>query len=290
MVGEHRVEDEYQREQDALAELKTMTNWGRWGDNDERGTLNLVTAEVVRNAVTLVKRGLVFALGEPIGTGSPRFVTLPGPEHFMKSVEVLDEAWGEPVQVAVDGLALPAIHGVCTHIDALCHVGAGGGKLFNGFDQSAVGTSGTDRLGIENAPGIVTRGVLLDIARLKGLDSLPSHYLINAADIEEAARAGGVTIKSGDAVLVRTGWRKFAHNPQEWSWSQPGIGPSAALYLARRDVCLIGADNLAVEVVSRDREAVDPRVSAGFVNRLHPRLMGDLGIYLLELLVLDWLE
>jgi kynurenine formamidase len=274
-----------------LRVLEGMSNWGKWGEDDQRGSLNNITPAVVRRSASLVKTGAVVCLGELIqrGTDSPAYFGSARPLHFMTSIGVSEAAWGEPVQSATDGLVLGAIHGGVTHIDTFSHIGRRGGKLYNGFDQAVVTPSGAKRLGVETVGGIVTRGVLLDIAGLRGLDSLNSDDLISDDDLINACEQAGLDIEPGDAVLVRTGWRRrYRESPSSWGTVQPGIGPSAALLLAKRDIALVGSDTLSVEAynLATDKSG-DPRAEAGLVNRLHPRLIADLGIPLVELMNLD---
>lgn len=274
-------------EGEALAELRKLSNEGRWGAEDERGTLNLLTPEVVRRSAQLVKQGRVYPLGEVIGApDSPRI--LEAPQHDMRIGR--SPNFGDPVQSATDGVTFGFIHGSVTHVDALCHVAGVDGKVYNGFDESVVDLTGANRVGIENVDGMVTRGVLLDLAGLRGVDHLPAEYVVGEEDIVEAAGAAGVEIETGDAVLLRTGFRSvFLEDFDRYRSRQPGIGASAALHLVRRDVCLIGADTIAVEAMNLvpDTLADDPRAAAGMTNRLHPHLLRHIGLYLLELLNLD---
>jgi kynurenine formamidase len=278
-------------EEAALRELGAMSNWGRWGPDDERGTLNLVTPEVTQRAAGLVRTGRVYPLGNPIRPGAPAHGPAPRPVHFMSmdggDWAITPDADTPDQKPVTDGLLLPGLHATMTHLDALCHMWTGD-RLYNGFNERVVRSGGAQRLGIENVAGVVTRGLLLDVARLHGVEHLAGDDLVTAGDLERAAEAAGVAIEAGDAVLVRTGWRAVhARDPERYSILQPGLGPSAGLLLARRDVAMAGADNTAVQAWGGFRNPVpgDPR--AGLTDLLHIPFLRNLGIHLLEMLDLD---
>jgi kynurenine formamidase len=273
-------------EQAALAELRTLTNWGRWGADDEIGTLNLVTPEVIRTSAGLVRRGVVFPLGEFLGRGTRRLGSVPAPLHFMTAADSMP-LFGEPTTVTLDGLVINSTHGSTTHVDALCHVSGYAGSFYNGTPADAIDYAGARRLDIAKVRGVTTRGVLLDVARLRDVEAMDTYDVVTADDLERAAVSAGVEVGAGDAVLIRTGWpNAYEGDGVGWYREAPGIGPSAALWLARRDVALIGSDNGGVECVNvlRDK-AGDPR--AEIVQSLHPLLLANLGIHLLELLNLE---
>ena len=277
-------------EERSLAELNKLSNWGRWGADDQRGALNLVTADAVRKATARVKRGEVIPLAGRISRFAPGLAGAPPSMHFMTrdggdAAAAPDET---PFQAAVDALVINYIHGTGTHIDALCHMWIDH-RMYNDFSGNYVRSAGALRLGIEHFEGIVTRGVMLDVAAVRGVPALEADDLVTDADLIAAAQAASVTIEPGDAIIVRTGWLStFAGDAVTWSRLQPGLGPSAALFLAKRDVCLVGCDNIAVEAWGGPPNNLlksDPR--AGLTNCLHIPLLRNLGIYLLELLDLE---
>jgi kynurenine formamidase len=283
------------QEEKALEELRSLTNWKKWGDADERGALNYITPEVVVRAASSVRTGRTFPLGQLLRPDrAPALRGRPAPMHFME-IDGGDFAAGHQThgdgRFAADVVVLP-VHGVTTHVDALCHIWAGD-ELYNGFKGNLVRSYGGLRLGVENIGAIVTGGVLLDIARYRGVDVLDADDLISEDDVSGCAKQQGVEMQSGDAVLIRTGWpRVFAEDPDRYSAMQPGVGPSAALALANAEVSLIGCDNSAVNGFSgpmpgerRDSSRpVDPRQG---LNDLHLPLIRNLGMYLLELLNLE---
>lgn len=279
-----------EREIAAYEELMARSNWGRWGGDDERGALHTVTPEAMRRGRDTVRTGRVYALGALVADpASPRAEAVPVPQLFM----LMDGGdWatgagkrGGSAHYASDAISIQ-VHGATTHVDALCHSWQGD-QLYNGFSSHTISSSGAMRLGIEKFGGLVTRGVLLDMAGFRGKDVLEPNDLITAEDVTDCAKAEGVTIAAGDAVLVRTGWCKsYAVDPTRYTRMQPGLGPSAGLFLAKRDIVLLGADNPSVQA-SSDYPVRDSRGSTKRFTDLHTPYLRNLGIYLLEMLALD---
>ena len=119
--------------------------------------------------------------------------------------------------------------------------------MYNGFRGDAVRSYGATKLGVERFEGLVTRGVMIDLPALAGVEALPADFLVTADHIESALERQSMTIERGDAVLVRTGWSEtFKTDPERYGGLQPGVGASAGLMLADRGICLLGADNVAV--------------------------------------------
>lgn len=170
-------------------------------------------------------------------------------------------------------------HGAPT-IDAIGHISKDG-KLFGGADaESNEGPAGLATLGIETYPAdkFVNRGVLLDVARYKGVDVLEPGYEITAADLEATAAAAGVEVKRGDSVLIRTGFGSYYDgNRAMYEGARPGPGADAAGWLAGKEVFLTGADQMSYEVVPVD----------GSVFPVHRMLIAEHGIYLIENLNLE---
>lgn len=256
------------------------SNWGRWGDDDECGALNLLTPERVAAAARLVRTGRVFQLGLPIQpTGVPYFPHRPPALHLMAR-DGGDYAAGargrSDIGTADDYLGL-ATHGT-THVDALCHLWYGD-AMWNGFSPSEVRSSGAARNGIDKIPPIVGRGVLLDLTGAAGREHLEPGHGIGPDELEACARAQGVEVGPGDVLLLRTGWlRMFALDEPTYHSNQPGITAETVPWLVARDVVAVGADNGAVEQYP----------SPGEVNMpVHRSLIRDYGVHLMELLVLD---
>src|SRR4051794_20233631 len=147
-------------------------------------------------------------------------------------------------QFAEDTVVLP-LH-IGTHIDALCHAWYDD-ALYNGFPGSGTrSTSGATRCGIDKMGPIVGRGVLLDIVALRG-GPLPDGAVIGAADLARAAKASGTAVGKGDIVLIRTGWAENQMRQAKVSFdAEPGLDLEAGLWLAEREIAVLGADNFAV--------------------------------------------
>ena len=253
-------------------------SWGRWGAGDEIGAPNLIGPEQVRLAASLVRTGQIFSLGQPISDRLPVPGHRAGIMHFMGR-DGGDYAAGakQPggFQFAEDTLVLPLHLG--THIDALCHAWCDD-CLYNGFPGNTVrSTTRALRCGVEKMPPLVTRGVLLDVVRLRGAVVAPGEF-IGRAELEAAAAQAGVTLRDGDAVLIRTGWMESQDFRQGVDFNrEPGIDVEAGLWLAESGVAMIGADNFAIETLPFPEGTVFP---------VHQRLIRDYGIPLLENMVL----
>jgi long-chain acyl-CoA synthetase len=282
-----------ERELAAAAELAGRSNWGRWGADDQRGALNLVDGEAMRRGASMVREGRLYRLGQDIRESNvPMMDGRPSPQHFMSfdggdfAAGFRWNALGDDRCFAEDTVVIP-VHGVTTHLDALCHQWAEE-EMYNGFRGDAVRSYGATKLGVERFEGLATRGVMIDLPALAGVDALPADFLVTADHLEAALERQGVTVESGDAVLVRTGWPEtFKTDPERYGGLQPGVGASAGLLLADRGICLLGADNVAVNPHNgfdgfANTSIEDPRTKYRY--DLHIPFLRNLGIYLLELL------
>ena len=216
---------------DALFE--EVKNWGRWGADDELGTANLITEEKSRAAAALVKRGLTVSLSHnPMADEAPD-----NPDSAFNHT-MAESLRSDTIEFSYHG------YGV-SHLDALCHI-YHKGQMYNGYSPEASSVEdGCGKLGIENLKqGIVSRGVLLDIPRLKGVDSLGPGTPIYTEDIEAWLDQAGVTMEPGDVVLLRTGrWaRREAEGPWPLSGNSAGIHASVIRWIREHDVALFGSD------------------------------------------------
>lgn len=253
--------------------------WGRWGADDEAGALNHIDLAKVRNAASLVGKGRVISLAQPLSSKTPVPQHRAGLQHYMGRDGGDYAAGGKRpggFQFSEDTVVMPMHTG--THIDALCHVWYDN-ELYNGFSGDTVrSTYGGKHCGIDKMPPIVSRGVLLDLVRLKG-KTLPDGQAITRSDLEDAASQAQVSIEPGDVVLLRTGWLERNINAVNVDFNvEPGINLEAAEWLAKAGVAVIGADNFAVEALP---------FPEGMVFPVHQRLIRDFGIPLLEGAVLD---
>jgi kynurenine formamidase len=222
----------------------SLSNWGRWGADDQLGALNLITPEVTAAAAALVRSGrrvsCARALDTRPSTDNPSPAT-----HHMTGTDT--EGYG------ADYLAL-APHGFATsHLDALCHI-FHEGHLYNGYPTATVTAHGASKLGIHHLrEGIVTRGVLLDIPALLGREALEPGTPIYPDELEAAEQAAGLTVRSGDALLVRTGrWRwRATHGAWEASSLLAGLDAACLPWLRARDVATLGSDGVSDVLPSR---------------------------------------
>jgi kynurenine formamidase len=250
-----------------------VSNWGRWGADDERGTLNLITAEHVARAAGLVRRGKVYSLAVPLAPDAPAGRRYPVRHHT--SIYAKRRA---PLGAADDRIELYT-HGT-THIDALSHIFYDN-RLYNGYraDETLDRQRGAGKNGMHNVGALVGRGVLLDVAGHRAVDHLGLNEEITPDELDACARAQGVEIRAGDVVLIRTGWlRVFSEDRALFEAGEPGPGGRAAAWFRAHDLCALGADNRAVETFAWPASTPVP---------LHVAVVRDLGGYLMELLNLE---
>ena len=263
---------EHSREPSAKADgqpISALSNWGRWGSEDERGAANFVDESTVLQACSEPTHGRVYSLGIPIRATAPVTPGRMPPLHLM-AVDGGDyAALGRDDEGSADDYLLLATHGT-THIDALSHMWYGG-QLYNGFPYTAVRSSGAARCGIDKLGGVVTRGILLDFADRP----TATEGVIACADVEAYLREEEIELGRGDALLFRTGWIEARLAGGDCS-SSPVVGADLAKLVAKHDVSLVAADN----------EAVERTAGPGEYPPLHRALIRDLGVYLLELLIL----
>ena len=252
--------------------------WQRWGKGDERGALNHIGSMQIQEAAALARSGRVLSLAQTLSSRTPVPHHRAQVQHFMGR-DGGDYAAGARrpggFQFAEDTVLLP-LH-VGTHIDALCHAWYDD-ALYNGFPGNGTrSSSGATRCGIDKMGPVVGRGLLLDVAGVQG-DLLRDGAAIGPRDLEQAAKRAGIAVGQGDIVLIRTGWAERPGRADYVSFDgEPGLDVDAALWLAEREIAVLGADNFAVEVIPFAEGAVFP---------VHQRLIRDFGVPLLEGLVL----
>jgi kynurenine formamidase len=227
-----------------------ISNWGRWGADDQRGTLNLITPDAVRRGAAAVRTGVTFALSIPYSADGPQTGVIPGrinPQHTMLAVNA--PYTGDIADFCTSDDAVEMGIQAATHWDGLAHVGYEG-KLYNDVPFEAVTDAGASKLGIEHFGGIVSRGVLLDIARLRAVEYFDEGYAITGDDLGEAASAAGLTVESGDVVLVRTGQMEWLRRGDKARFGDPspGLGTGALEWLHDNEIAAIATDTLVFEV------------------------------------------
>jgi len=230
--------------EEILAFHTTLSNWGRFGPHDQLGTLNLITPEKRAAAARLVRSGRTVSTGRPLPTEPSIENPTPVAHHMIGTVT---EGWG------ADYFAI-ASHGFATsHIDALCHI-FHEGKLYNGYPSERVTAHGALELGIhELRNGVVSRGVLLDIPRVRGVKYLEAGEPIFPDDLERAEQDAHLRVESGDLLLVRTG--RWALHQVRGPWdprvSSAGLDASCLPWLHARGVALLGCDGVSDVLPSR---------------------------------------
>jgi kynurenine formamidase len=251
----------------------------KWGAADERGSANHMTPETVLRATRLIRDGKVYELGKVLEAAIPKF----GVRQYAILTQRTGGPGGRNNVIGNEEVVITELGQVGTQFDGLPHIGIGA-DLYNCNKNDAIATrNGFTKLGVEKVGALMTRGVMLDIAALKGQDILPAAYEITVADLEEAAQKQGTPIGKTDAVLVRTGWgRHYVVNNAVFNSGQPGIGVGAAEWLASRDIMLVGSDNWGIEVFPNpDKELRFP---------VHQIMLTVNGIYQIENMDLEGLS
>jgi len=259
-----------------------LSNWGRWGGDDQRGTLNFITPERIVEAARLVRTGKTFELSIPVGADGPQ-TGLGGrvnPLHFMTVMPTDDLHLSGGINISDDFISMP-LQGA-TQWDSLAHVGYDDLFYNNVPVGSVMALGGASRNAIDNAlPGIVGRGVLVDIARFRGVEWLQAGEAIEPDELDAALAAQGVSVGSGDVLALRTGWRRKAivDGWENWMAGNPGLGLACATWLHDKEVGAVVSDNWCIEV--------QPSAEGTGILPLHCVLIRDLGMMLGEILDLE---
>ncbi|CAN5594872.1 cyclase family protein [soil metagenome] len=235
-----------------LAELAAeVSNWGRWGDDDERGTLNLIDAAALRRGADAVQRGQSFSLAMPLDQHGPQTGSIPGRLNPLRTMLTVNTPYtGDPSDLCANDDVVTMGLQSCTHWDALAHVSYDG-RLYNGFDAATVSAAGAARCGIDKAGPVVSRGVLLDVPRAIGQTVLEPGHAISAMELDAAERNGGTAVQPGDIVLVRTGHVTLWKTKRRRAYTEgscPGLSTSTIGWLRARDVAAVATDTLVLEV------------------------------------------
>lgn len=268
---------------------KECSNWGRWGDDDQRGTLNYITPEKIKSAASLVKSGKAISLQLPLDSNGPQTgafgrvnpihqMVATGTDHIAGKQAYSSDplGWG----FADDSLFLFLQGG--TQWDALGHIFRDG-KMFNGFGAETVTSTGAENGGVENMPTVVSRGVLLDMPRALGKEHLSPGEAISPEDLDRACELHNVEVGTGDVVLIRTGDMAARRHLPGWggycAGDAPGLSLRAAPWLHERQVAAVATDTWGVEV--RPNELKDT------FQPLHLILIVSMGLLVGEIWQLD---
>jgi kynurenine formamidase len=229
-------------DKELLGLMEQISNWGRWGKDDQRGTLNLLTREMRLRATRLVSTGESVSMALPLAIA-------PAPDNptpaFHLMIHTGYDLPTHGLQASSDYLAIPTHGRAITHLDALCHM-FWRGMMYNGYPSSEVKHNGANRSGIDTSfDGIIGRGVLLDIPQSKGVEWLEKGEKIFPADLDAAEKKHGVRAGEGDILAVRTGRHKYARTRGNWNpWTEGQAGLEAAClpWLRERGVAVLIGD------------------------------------------------
>jgi kynurenine formamidase len=243
----------------------------RWGAEDQRGAANRMTPAKALEARDVIKQGMVYQLGRVYESGMPMF----GTRHYSLRIPQAFKIPGKNQATYHDELVSGELGQIGTQFDGLGHLGIGD-LFYNGNNRADFAQpEGLTKLGIENVGPLFTRGVLIDVAKLKGKPQLESGYEITAADLQAALKSQGIEIRPGDVVLIHTGWGSlWMKDNARYIQGCPGIGVAAAQFLADEEVIVVGSDNWGVEV--------SPNPDATLAAPVHQLLIAKNGIYLHE--------
>ena len=263
--------------EEVLSYADTMSNWGRWGAEDQRGTLNLVTAEKRRQAAALVVDGVSVSCAWPITTHLPgetlgkvvQYMTQSG-DSFRPGEKGRGHWSGDFIGMEYHSFSI-------THIDSLCHF-FWDGRMYNGFPANLVSTlegAKAESVDVMAAEGVTTRGVLLDIARLRGVPWLDAGDPVLPEDLEEAERSQGVKVESGDLLFIRTGHLARHHEagPLDLENGSPGPHVACVPWLRSRGVAVLGSDT---------GNDIIPNPYGDLPNPFHSISIPHLGLWLLD--------
>ena len=248
-----------------------------FGADDQIGNANLITPESVKAAAALIKQGKTKHLGIVVDRTTPAF-----PPRSL-SVTVLQPGfqWGNvpfPNGMVYNDDIFTGWLGIGSQIDGLGHIGHNG-EFYNCNDGKAFAkTTGLEKLGIENIPPLVARGVVLDMAAHAGVDNLAAGQVFTVEDVKAVEQKQGTPIQAGDVVLFHTGWTKHVlpTDPKAWGGGEPGIAEEVATYLAEKKVIAVGADTWGLDPIPPHKE--------GRPFQGHITLIKENGIYILEVM------
>jgi kynurenine formamidase len=255
--------------------FNAVSNWGRWDDDGERGALNHLTRARIAAATGLVRTGTTITLSQPLQTRASIDVPEPA-DHHMTMLPDVDIGSGS-VRFAKDYIGVDYHNDGHSHIDAFCHV-AFEGRLFDGKPDTSVTAQGAQADAIEVLKdGLVGRGVLLDVPRVRGVPWIEPGEHVFREDLEAAERAQGVRVETGDILLIRTGHTRREAELGPWDtpkW-KAGLHPTTASFLADRQVAALGSDG---------NSDTAPSTTEGVAFPIHVLALNAMGVHLLDYL------
>ena len=257
--------------------MEELSNWGRWGKEDQLGAINLITPAKRLRAARLVQEGVSVSLARLVEKEEA------ADNPFPFGHKMLSTGLNNTAQFAVDTYTV-SYHGHAhTHMDSLGHMFYRG-KMYNGISRKEITEAGAQKLGISNVKtGIFTRGILVDLPRLKGVPYLEPGTPIYAEDLEAWEEKTGIKVGAGDALLIRTGrWkRRDLHGPWNVEEKAAGLHVSSTAWLHKRDIAILG---------SEDASDVSPSRIEGLTRPVHQVMLIAVGVHILDCLDLEALS
>ena len=256
--------------------MKELSNWGRWGKDDQLGAYNLITPSKRKEAASLVKEGISVSLAHDVEK-------VAGPDNNNPFKHTIEDAGPYANEYYLDSYAVN-YHGFAhTHMDSLCHM-FHNGQMYNGFSTKELNKSGAQKLAITGFKnGILTRAILMDIPKLKGVPFLAAGTAIYPEDLDAWEKKTGVKVRSGDVVLIYTG--RWAARKKNGAWeigkNAAGLHASCAKWLKQRDVAILGSDG-ASDVL--------PSQVAGVSQPIHQLVLIAMGMPILDNLDMEALS
>jgi len=264
-----------------------MERWypSRWGPDDVLGSFNLISPQSVLAALRLAKQGKIYDLSHTLDQDMP----VPGfhgqffanTQYTLENgVEWHDRHIGKMRNgYSAQNLRIAMSDHSGTHIDQLNHVGImqenGEFLVYNGIrNRDIISSFGTTRLGIEQLPPLIGRGVFIDVCGHKGVEMLPAGYAIQPEELEAALQAQGVEVREGDTVLVHTGWGKNWRDPEKMLSGEPGLGKACAAWAVEKNIVSWGTDQFATDPIPFERP--------GEALPMHLEMLTKAGIRLIE--------
>jgi kynurenine formamidase len=248
-----------------------VSNAGRWGPDDQRGTLNLIDQAAVLRGAGAVRQGRVFSLAIPFDEDGPQTGAIPGRENPQRRMLMVNQPFtGDPADFCNSDDVVSMGVQAATHWDALSHVSYEG-QLYNETPADVVTEAGASKLGIDAFGPVVSRGVLADVARALGVERLDGNHPISGDDLDAAVALGGLTVEPGDILLVRTGHMHWLRQGEKdrYRLISPGLSTRSVEWLHDHDVAAVATDTLVFEAYPGE----DPAVLLP-VHMLHLRDMG----------------